>query len=333
MTSEPPQTESPTDDAQFEQRLDRHPRFVDRLATPRSPWLVAPRYESTPDATRAFADNVRAELARPDALTFVVDEAVAFLESLPTEAWDVTRDIPCVRPVTDINFWEWRVPPPEGGKRKKLNCGSQKVRKSWMGVLCKGVGRATLAQAIAEFTAIQEQGFDYDVALALQSAVQAEPLLPPQLDRSPVSFFVGTIFSGVVPLYDGNAPRPNPLNIRPVGSFALTSGKDGHPLPDSLALMVWDDNDAPGWESEVLENELRDGVRIVCCLHTLMRALETITESVIGDDELRAYQRVNLRNLPDKLKTEGFAVEDGLIAAFRYMRGKFRAPDLQIVRE
>ncbi|HEY0076840.1 MAG TPA: hypothetical protein VGB77_22340 [Abditibacteriaceae bacterium] len=318
-------------------KKQRHARLVDRILGG-APWLVAPHYRNNPDATKRFIANVRHELLDSKTRVLVCDGIAEFLREQQRQnpdQWDVTRDIPNTKPHADAMFWEWRNPEEES---------------LYTGVLCKGVVKRSLLDAIAEFEEIQLQSFDYDVAMVLDSARHAATVLEQAqeaaLTREVAMFLVGSVFQGELRPMANNKHRKK-FCIRTIGSFAITMNASGRPIPDSLSLMTWDDEESAkdpdaeaDWSAEGLRAELLEATRRVLLMHSLTRAVECEVTTVDADIEISrqgsphtrsfaAYNQVELGTLPRKLVEEGFAGKEGLKQALVYMAFKFTTPPVE----
>lgn len=307
------------------QKTPRRPRLVDHVLLPATPWRVAPAYLREPQATENFIRNVKAEILDPRAFVFVADAIHEFLCEMPTEGWDVTRDVPVGKPLGDIVFWEWR----------------DEALKCFSGALCKGVVKRTLDDAITEFETIQAAHFDYDVALVLESAHKAAATMPSAEAKAPVQFLTGTIFRTDAAMPDPKRPQAArlPAELRVLGSFALTMRADSRPVPGTLSLMLWDDESAsdPKFQPEKVNDELYHIVTELLIMHTLMRAPEvqaTVEEAEVYESRtspfanagLAPYYKIDMGKLPKRLREEGFAAQDGLRKALFYMGGRFAQP-------
>lgn len=309
------QTETQTSDQQPAARISNRPRFADFLLLPATSWRVPEIYGT--EATATFINNVRAEIGAPQTRVLVADEFADLLRGFSDENWDVTRDIPCTKPIENVTFWEWR--------------GKGTREPAFVGVLCKGVAKRTLSEAIAQFEGLQKITFDYDVAMILQSAKQA--LHQTQSDdlRAPALFLNGSVFvaergEAVAPLWE----------VRPLGGFALTMRANGRPVPDSLALLTWDADEAQ-FSPERVERELRAAVARVLLMHCLFRAPETRSEAVVGgrdtrksfrDTQLLPHVHLRAPGLNNYLRKEAFADKYGLKEALSMLQWKFKAAPL-----
>ncbi len=311
----------------------RYPRLADRILGG-TPWLVAPHYRQSPEATKRFIANVRAELCNERTTVIACDTIAEFLrdqEARHPEEWDLTRDIPNAKPHNDLMFWEWINKEPE---------------PLYTGVLVKGVIKRSLYDAIEEFTAIQSKTFDYDVAMVLDSAQRAEKAVEAADGQKVAMFLVGSVFQGT--LFPVLGKRNKEFRIRTVGSFALTMNASGRPVPDSLALMTWDDDEGAkdpnaeaDWSEAAMRQELLQATRRVLLMHTLTRAIECNVTTIepapfkggrTGKAHARdfcSFNSVDLGTLPRKLVEEGFAAREGLKQALVYMAFKFAASPVE----